>query len=227
MSVVNYLLSNSKFKKAKKLSAEAHLLDSEKADSLFQEAYENFSSISSARAQYPDSLHFWGLALVNHAQKKSGESAIKLLQEAHNKFLLCDTVKPNHLGASLDGGVALMELAKAQKLSLNDDLYTKAKESFLNAEEILSGSASYNLACLFSLEKNPDACLKALEKARDNGLIPDEESILNDIDLDNVKQLPWFGEFITSLSEEEEEEEEEITDVTSYENKTSTVSEEE
>ena len=204
MSVLNYLLSGSKLKKAKNLATEAHLAEGEKADQLFQEAYENFSSVSSSRVSYPDALHNWGLSLINQAEKKSGEAAIKILEEAITKFNLCDTVKPNHLGASLDGGVALMGLAKTKGLSSDDDLYVKAKESFLNAENIQHGSASYNLACLFALHNEGDACLEALEKARDCGLVPDEQDILNDADLDNVKQASWFGEFIASLADEKE-----------------------
>lgn len=204
MSVSNYLLSGSKLKKAKNLSAAAQLEDGEKADQLFQEAYGNYSSVSVSRVGYPDALHNWGLALVNQAQKKSGDAVIKILEEAITKFNLCDSVKPNHLGASLDGGVALMGLAKAKGLNINDDLYVKAKESFLNAENIQHGSASYNLACLYALKNEGDACLGALEKARDCGLVPDEQDILNDSDLDNVKSLSWFGEFIKSLADEEE-----------------------
>ena len=142
--------------------------------------------------------------MVNQAQKKSGDAAIKILEQAITKFNLCDTVRPNHLGASLDGGVALMELAKAKGLSSGDDLYVKANESFLNAEKIQQGSASYNLACLYALQNKVDACLESLEEARDCGLIPDEQDILNDADLDNVKQLAKFGEFSTSLADEEE-----------------------
>jgi len=204
MSVLNYLLSGSKLKKAKTLSTAARLEDGEKADQLFQEAFENFSSVSSSRAAYSDALHNWGLALVNQAQKKSGDAAIKILEEAITKFNLCDAVKTDHLGASLDGGVALMGLAKAKGLNVDDDLYVKAKESFLNAENIQQGSASYNLACLYALHNDGDSCLEALEKARDCGLIPDEQDILNDADLDNIKPLVWFSEFITSLAVEEE-----------------------
>lgn len=205
MSVLNYLLSGGSLKKAKKLAAAARIEEGEKADSLFQEAYENFASISSSRAQYPDGLHCWGLALLNQAQKKTAEAGIKNLDEAIVKFNLCDAVKPGHLGASLDGGVAFMALAKAKGLGADDVLYNKAKESFLAAEKIQQGSASYNLACLYALQNNVDACLEALEKARDCGLIPDEQDILGDTDLDNIKQVSWFAEFIASLADEENE----------------------
>lgn len=205
MSISNYLLSGTRFNKAKNLAAEARLEEGEKADALFQEAYENFSTISSARVQYPDSLYLWGLALLNQAHTKSDDIAIKILEEAIIKFNLCDAVRPNHLGASLDGGVAHMDLARIKGVDLDNDLYTKAKESFLNAEEIQSGSASYNLACLYALHNDADASLESLEKAREHNLLPDEKDILNDSDLDNVKQATWFDEFITSLSAEIEE----------------------
>ena len=74
---------------------------------------------------------------------------------------------------------------------------------FFNAENIQQGLASYNLACLYALQNKADNCLEALEKARDCGLVPDQQDILNDADLDNVKQLSWFDEFIKSLADEE------------------------
>lgn len=203
MSIFNYLLSGVKLKQAKKLSAMARLENGEKADQLFQQAYACFSSYSSHRARYYDALHGWGLALVNQSHGKSKEERIKLLEQAITKFIFCDAVKPNHLGALLDGGVAYMELAKAQDLSFDDNLYVKAKASFVSAEAIQQGSASYNLACLNALQHNTDACLLGLEQARDCGLIPDEQDILNDTDLDNVKSLSWFNEFMTSLVDEE------------------------
>jgi len=199
MSVSNYLLSGFKFKKAKELSANACLENNEKSDALFQQAYDNFGSISSARIQYPEALHCWGLALINQARQKSDEIASKLFEEAIMKFNLCETVKENHLGASLDKGVALMEQANVKKLSLDNDLYSKAKDSFLKAEQIQQGTASYNLACLYALQNNKEACFKSLKKAQDYGIFPDKQTILDDTDLDNVKQLAEFDEFINSL----------------------------
>ncbi len=199
MSVSNYLLSGYKLKKARKLAALARTKEGGQADQLFKQAYENFSAISTARARYPDALHDWGLALFNQSQTKSGDECIKLIEEAISKFNLCDTVQPNHIGACLDGGVALMGLAKAKGLSVNDDLYNRAKEKFLTAENVQKGSSSFNLACMFALQNKADDCLTALEKARDFGLVPEEQDIIDDPDLDNIKQLSWFKEFLESL----------------------------
>lgn len=205
MSILSFLLSDIKFKKAKKLTHAARQEQGEKADQLFQQAYDNFSDISKSYSKYADAVHSWGFALLNQAQSKPASEAISIFEEAVNKFSLCKTISPQHLGAAVDGGVALLGLAKSKQVDLDDELYRKAKESFEAAEKIQSGSASYNLACIHALNNEGDACLKALEKARDDGLIPDETEIINDDDLKNVKESPWFAEFMQSLAEEKQD----------------------
>lgn len=206
MSFLDYFLSGSKLKSAKKLTEAARLEDGGKTDQLFQEAYKNFASISASHSSYPDALYNWGFALLHQAQAKSSpEEASKIFEEAITKFSACTTLSPDHLGAAMDGGVALLGLAKAKNVKLDDELYAKAKQSFIKAEKIQQGSASYNLACMSALINEGDACLKALENARDHGLIPSEEDIVNDDDLANVKQLPWFDEFIKSLDDDDDD----------------------
>ena len=208
MSIINYILSGSSFTKAKKLTLEAREEQGEKADQLFQQAYHRFSAISESFSNYSDVLHSWGFALLHQAQSKPSNEAIKIYEEAINKFSLCKSVSPAHLGAALDGGVALLGLAKSKQVGFDNELYDKVKQSFESAEKIQLGSSAYNLACLYALQNKQEACLKSLETARDFGLLPDEKNIINDDDLKNVKQLPWFTEFVASLAEEEEEEEE-------------------
>ena len=147
---------------------------------------------------------------MHQALTKSSDESINIFEEAINKFSLCKTITPLHLGAAVDGGVALLGLAESKQVDLDNELYSKAKESFETAEKIQQGSASYNLACMYALQNEGDACLNALENARDYGLTPDEQNIVNDHDLQNIKQLPWFAEFIKSLAEEEDEKEEKI-----------------
>jgi len=207
MSILGYLLSGNELKKAKKLTLEARQEQGDKADQLFQQAYDSFSTISESFSKYPDALYYWGFALLQQALTKPSEEASKVFEEAINKFSFCKTISPLHLGVAVDGGVALLGLAKSKQVALDDELYVKAKESFESAESIQHGSASYNLACMYAMQNNGEACLKALESARDHGLVPDEQDIVNDDDLQNVKQLPWFSEYIKSLAEDEEEKE--------------------
>jgi hypothetical protein len=201
-------LSGRQLEKAKKITLEARQEKGEKADQLFQQAYDVFATIPESSSNYADALYFWGFAIMHQAFTKSSDEAYKTFEEAITKFSFCKTISPEHLGAAIDNGVALMGLAKSKQLNLDSELYSKAKESFEAAEKIQQGSASYNLACLHALNNKSDACLKALENARDHGLVPDEQDIINDDDLKNVKQSPWFAEFIKSLTEKEEEVEE-------------------
>ena len=212
MSILGYLLSGSELKKAKKLALDARQQQGEKADQLYQQAYASFSTVSESYSKYPDALYYWGFALLNQALTKPSDEAIKIFEEAINKFAFCKTTSPLHLGAAVDGGVALMGLAKSKQVDFNDDLYNKARESFEAAENIQEGSASYNLACMYALHNEGDACLNALENARDHGLVPDEQDIINDDDLKNVKQLPWFSEFIESIAEDGDKKENEEKD---------------
>ena len=207
MSILGYLLSGSKLEKAKKLTLEAREEKGEKADQLFQQAYDNFSTISEKSSNYADAIYYWGFAILHQAFTKPSNEAIAIFEEAIAKFSTCKTISPKHLGASIDNGVALMGLAKSKQVNLDNELYSKAKESFDAAENIQQGSASYNLACLHALRNESDACLNALENARNYGLVPDEQNIINDEDLKNIKQLPWFTDYIKSLAEVKEEEE--------------------
>ncbi len=207
MSIHSYFMSGSILKKAQQLTLNAREAKGEEADLLFQQAYSRYAAVSESYSQYADTLHYWGLALLQQAETKSSAvDAIKIYEEANEKFSFCRTVAPNHLGASVDGGVTLLNLAKCKQLSLDDDLYSKAKESFEFAEKIQLGSASYNLACIYALQNKSDDCLKALENARDLGLIPDEDNIINDVDLKNIKGMPWFTDYMQSFRADLEEE---------------------
>ncbi len=209
MSFLDFLFSGRKLKNAKKLTEAARQEKGEQADNLFQEAYENFSSISESSSNYNDVLYNWGFALLHQAQSKSSaEEAAKIYEESITKFSFCQTVSPNHLGAAVDGGVALLGLAKAKGVDLDDELYAKAKAAFEKAEQIQEGSASYNQACMAALANDKEACQAALEKARSHGLLPDVEDIINDEDLKNVKRLAWFKKLIKELEAEKKEEEE-------------------
>jgi len=206
MSIQSYFMSGSRLKKAQQLTLDARQAEGEQANILFQQAYDSYASVSESFSRYADTLHYWGLAYLQQADTKSFSSeAIKIYEEAINKFLLCKAIAPNHLGAVVDEGVALLGLAKCKQVSFDDELYSKAKELFEVAETIQLGSASYNLACIYALQHKSDACLKALENARDHGLIPDIDNIINDVDLQNIKKMPWFTDYIKSFEESNKE----------------------
>lgn len=207
MALLGYILSGRKLKKAQALTDTARKKSGEDADLLYQEAFRNLAEIPVTSSNFSDALHFWGFALLHQGLSKPADQAIKIFEEALSKFSICQSKSPDHLGAALDAGVALLGLAKAKGVNLDHEIFVKAKESFLKANEIQNNCASYNIACMNALQNDGDACLESLEKARDSGHLPNEEDIINDDDLENVKQMPWFDEFIASLADEEDDKE--------------------
>ncbi|MEQ1637938.1 MAG: hypothetical protein ABL903_14735 [Methylococcales bacterium] len=199
MSLLSSLTKNSRLQAAIKTVAEARKSEGGKADQLFIKAYNAFAEVISGDLVLAQSLYNWGFGLLQQARTKSDEAAIKLYEEAIVKFAFCSTVDPNFLGAAIDGGVALMELARLKAVAIDDALYVSAKEHFERAEKIHKGSAVYNLACIHALMGNDEACLAALSSAVKHGSLPSEQEITNDPDLEKIKAKGWFLDFIASL----------------------------
>ena len=170
-----------------------------KAEQLFISAYQGFADVVKDDLVRGEALYNWGFALLHQAKIKQEGEDVKLYLEAITKFSFCLLVQPNHLGAAIDGGVAYMDLARILSVDANDELYDLAGEYFANAERIQRGSAAYNLACVYGLRGQDEACLEALELSKECGSLPNVEDITNDADLSNVKAKQWFVEFMEKI----------------------------
>lgn len=174
------------------------------AEQLFKSAYQGYAEVLHDDPLRAAALYHWGFSLLHQAKTKSGEEAIKLLEESIAKFTFCMIIDPNYMGAAIDGGVAYMDLARLKEVAPNDELYEMARKQFEKANSIQAGTASYNLACIYGLRGDSEACLKALENSKEKGSLPDAQDILNDPDLAGVKNQGWFLEFMESLNEKAE-----------------------
>lgn len=199
MSLFDTIKKKSALKTAINQVAAAREAEGEKADKLFSSAYQGFEAAIHKDLLISEALYNWGFALLHQAKTKSGEQAIALYQDAVTKFSFCLTIDPDYLGAAIDGGVALMDLARLQQVSANDSLYLSAKRSFEKANKIQKGSASYNLACVHSLCHDEQACQEALQNAKENGSLPNVDEIMADPDLINVANKAWFIDFVEAL----------------------------
>ncbi|WP_036248902.1 hypothetical protein [Methylobacter sp. BBA5.1] len=204
MSLFGAFTKRAKLNSAIKQTAEARKSEAGKADQLFKRVYQGYADVVSDNPMLAEALYNWGFALLHHAKLKSGEEAAGIYQEAIARFAFCLTIDPNYLGAAIDGGVAYMDLARAKGAKPEDHLYDMAEEQFEKANAIQAGAASYNLACIYALRGDETACLNALEYARDKGIIPDPEAIVDDPDIAAVKQQGWFVEFIDALKRKKE-----------------------
>ncbi len=204
MSLLASLTKKSKLNATIKQTAQARKSEGRTADGLYKAAYQGYAEVLQDDPLRAEALYNWGFALLHQAKTKTGDEAAQIYQDAIDKFAFCMLINPDYLGAAINGGVAYMDLARLIKAEPDDVLYELAKKQFEKANAIQAGTASYNLACIYGLRGNKDACLKALENARDKVTLPEAGEILDDPDLANVKEQEWFIEFMETLNKKTE-----------------------
>ena len=89
-------------------------------------------------------------------------------------------------------GTALSDQAKSKTGAEADRLFALAGEKYRRAEEIRPGSGAYNLACLCALGSDEEGCRKWLEKSKQLGTLPNRVHVMNDPDLESVREREWF-----------------------------------
>ena len=206
MSLISSFTKKSKLNATIEQTAKARKSEGSTADGLFKASYQGYAEVLQDDPLRADALYNWGFALLHQAKTKTGDEAARLYQDAIDKFAFCMLINPNYLGAAINGGVAYMDLARLKKVNPDHELYESAKKQFEKANAIQAGTASYNLACIYGLRGDKDACLKALENARVKVTLPEAGEILNDPDMDAVKEQDWFVEFMESLNKKAEAE---------------------
>jgi len=94
-----------------------------------------------------------------------------------------------------------MDLARLEGVDCYDETYSMARNYFDKANAIQANSAAYNIACIHALRDEKEACLEALENAKNSGYLPEAEDIMADPDLDKAKNQLWFVMFMKTLEE--------------------------
>ncbi|WP_394754549.1 TPR end-of-group domain-containing protein [Crenothrix sp.] len=207
MSLIASFQKKSKMETAIKQIAQARNDESGTADQLYKHIYKTFTDVVSDEPMRAQALYNWGAALLYQAKVKQDDEAVALYQDAISKFEFCLLLQPAYLAAAIDSGVAYMDMARVKNAAADDDLYDQAKKQFERANAIQADTASYNLACIYGLRGDNDACLKALQSAKNKASLPDEADITNDPDMASVKDQEWFVAFIESLAKQPEPEE--------------------
>ncbi len=200
MSILSSLTKGSTLKAAINRVTQARQAEGGKAEQLYKSAYQGFAKVIAGDLNTSEALYHWGFALLHEAKDKNIEQSGSLYLDAIEKFSFCLLSSPSHLGAAIDGGVAYMDLARINKVAPDDVLYDKAMVFFDKAGQIQEGSAAYNQACIYALRGNEEACLQALELAKQCGSMPDENDVMNDPDMASIRDTKWFQEFLGAVA---------------------------
>jgi len=199
MSLFASFTKKNKLNDAIKAVAQARKAEGGQADVRYQQAYQGFADALVDHPMIADALYNWGFGLLHQAKAKPAGEAEAIYEDAIAKFNFCLLVSPHYLGAAIDSGVAWMDLARIKNLPASHVSYDRALEQFERANSIQFGPACYNLACIFSMRGDFEACKTALEDARDSGSLPDAADMMNDADLVNARNQAWFETFLESL----------------------------
>lgn len=180
------------------LDEQARTKSGAEADGLWDAAYDKYEGALRIKPDMEQALNNWGLALAAQARTKSGAEADALWAAAYERYERALRIKPDKHEALNNWGSAFLVQAagaadKVRKKALIESAISKCE----NANEIVPGIGSYNLACAYILLGDGEACKKWLTDAREYGKLPSRVHMSNDSDLSAVRELPWFRQFLT------------------------------
>lgn len=92
-------------------------------------------------------------------------------------------------------GLTCLEQSRNKNNEDKKNLLKKAETMFLKSEEILSGSSSYDIACVFSHFEDTDSTIYWLNKAAELKMLPPRSHIETDRDLCHARANPKFIEW--------------------------------
>lgn len=138
----------------------------------------------------------WGNALGYWARQKSAAEQDRLLSEAFDKYAEAVRINPDLYVAFNNWGNHLISWAQQKSDEERERLFEDAFLKFIQAEQIKPGFAAYNLACLCALRGNAVEALQWLVKSKEAGKLPNREHIVNDKDLESIREMEEFRRII-------------------------------
>ena len=182
------------------LSAQAKIKKGNEADELYKQAIEKYEVALKIKPDYYEAFNAWGLDLESWARTKTGAAADELFRQAGEKYVEAVKVMPDKRDAFESGGSTLIlrhtGLLEHKK---KNRLLDQAKEILLKAEAIQEGNSSYNLARVCALNSEGDECRQWLIRSKEKGDLPGREQLENDPDFANLRDRPWFQDFLAGL----------------------------
>jgi tetratricopeptide (TPR) repeat protein len=172
------------------LSDLAKLKNDEK---FFKEAIEKYKKAIDIKKDYAGAFNSWGCTLIDLARLKNDE---KFFKEGFEKFREAVNIKNDYYEAITNWGIGVFDLGRVTIEPQKTNLFNKAIEKFLTAEKIKNGDATYCLACAYSYMGKTKEATEWFEKTMKTKSYPYRDKIINDKDLDNIKNLPEFQKLL-------------------------------
>jgi len=170
-------------------------------ESLFEKAFVQYENALKIQPEHANHLGNYGNALSDLAKIKQDESLFEKAFVQYEKALKIQPEHADHLG---NYGTALSELAKIKQ---DESLFEKAFVQYESALKI-QPNETYNLACYYALIRDSEKSKINLLHAEKHDTLPKNslKYLKEDIDLDNVRNEPWFTELLERLKAKEEAE---------------------
>jgi len=171
------------------LSAFGKLKDDE---GLYTESIEKYSKAIEINPNDQIAYVGWGSTLSNLAKLKDDEG---LYTESIEKYAKAIEVNPDNITAYSNWGTVLLALARNRD---DDKLIDEARVKLETAEKINSDKV-YNLACVLARLGEEEKCKEKLFHCKEKNTLPSKEHLLEDVDLENVRELNWFKDLIADM----------------------------
>ncbi|MGB0844151.1 MAG: TPR end-of-group domain-containing protein [Alphaproteobacteria bacterium] len=165
------------------------------AKALHEQAIEKYAKAIEIKPDDHQVFYNWGVALHDLAKQAIGDEAKALHKQAIEKYAKAIEIKPDYHDAFCNWGITLSSLAKLTQDDEAINLFEQAKAKFTSAKD----SGLYDLACLHALMGELQDAMACLVKSRSVADFPGKEHMLTDSDLDPLRELPEFQEFVESL----------------------------
>ncbi len=158
---------------------------------LYEQAFEKYQKAIALKPDFAEAYYNWGVHLANFAKASNNDPG--LYEQAIEKYQKAASLNPNDANIYNSWGIDLFDIYRIKRNNISNA--EKAIEKLLEAEKLSEGSASFNLACAYSLINNPVKSLFYLDKAlalKHNNIA----EIECDSDLDSIRNLPAFKQLI-------------------------------
>ncbi len=185
------------------LSRQAMVKVGEEADRLFAASYEKYEHALAIKPDDGVVFKSWGVSLFRQAMVKAGKEADRLFGAGYEKYEQALAIKPDDHEVLSNWGAALSQQAKTRTGDEANDLFSKARTKLIESEEVLAGSAAYNMACLSALLGDVKECAVYLRRADQYGTLPALEFVSSDEDFAGVRGTTEFQDLLRELYPEQ------------------------